>query len=221
LTTVLPADGQDPGIRTGKERLMTRNALGYAARLRQQTAEAHERQTQAMLTPLVESLTHPEEACRRAAVEHILQVCRPPVLGRLVDLLVNRLGRGGVARRGQVVAALVAFGPPVLPALTERFKRGRGPAAQFDVLAALGQMTSKLTGDRIADLLLQVGILGLFAAGGSVKPGIKQTIAQVQRDLRNLLKPVPRARYERLKEAGSPPGAAPDAAAGLPDLTVT
>jgi hypothetical protein len=221
LTTVLPADGQDPGIRTDKERLMTRNALGYAARLRQQTAEANERQTQEQLTPLVEALTHPEEASRRAAVRQALQVCQPPILGKLMDLLVDRLGRGGVARRGPVIASLVAFGPPVLPALIQRFRRGRGPAAQLDVLAALRQMTPRLTSYQIADLLLEVGILGLFAAGGSVKRAIKETIAQVQRDLRNLLKPVPRARYERVQEASSPPGAAPDAAAGLPDLTVT
>jgi hypothetical protein len=200
---------------------MTRNALGDAARLRQQTAEADERQIQEQLTPLVEALTHPEEASRRAAVRQALQVCQPPVLGKLMDLLVDRLGRGGVARRGPVIAALVAFGPAVLPALIQRFRQGRGPAAQLDVLAALRQMTPRLTSYQIADLLLEVGILGLFAAGGSVKRALKETmIAQLQQDLRDLLKPAPRARYERVQEAGSPPGAAQDAAAGLPDLTV-
>jgi hypothetical protein len=197
---------------------MTRNALGDAARLRQQTAEEHERQTQEQLTPLVEALTHPEEASRRAAVEHVLQVCQPPVLSKLIDLLVDRLGRGGVARRGPVIAALVAFGPPVLPALIQRFRRGRGPAAQLDVLAALRQLTPRLTGHQLTDLLLEVGILGLFAAGGSVKRALKETIAQVQREL---VKRALKARPERFKDPGSPLGAAPDAAAGLPDLTVT
>jgi hypothetical protein len=82
-------------------------------------------------------------------------------------------------------------------------------------------MTPRLTSGRIADLLLEVGVLGLFAAGGSVKRAIKETIAQLQHDLRDLLKPAPRARHERVKEPGSPPRATPDAVAGLPDWTVT
>jgi hypothetical protein len=82
-------------------------------------------------------------------------------------------------------------------------------------------MTPRLTGGRIADLLLEVGVLGLYAAGGSVRRAIKETIAQLQHDLRDLLKPAPNVRYAPVQEAGSPPGAAPDAAAGLPDWTVT
>jgi hypothetical protein len=195
-----------------------KKTLSLAGQALRRRREESERRIQAQLTPLVQGLTDPDESRRRAAVEHVLRACLPVVVGQLIDRLVDRLGRGGAARRNRVIASLVDFSSRALPALIERFRRGRGPAAQLDVLAALRRMTPRLTSYQLADLLLEVGVLGLFAAGGSVRRALKETIAQLQHDLRDLVKPAPRARYERVQEAGSPPGAAPDAAAGLPGL---
>jgi hypothetical protein len=135
-------------------------------------------------------------------VEHVLRSCLPPVIGMLIDRLVDRLGCGGEARRAQAIASLVEFGSRALPAITLRFQRARGPAAQLDVLAVLRRMAPGLTSDQIADLLLDVGLFGLFAANGAVKCSIKEAILQLQRDL---VKPAPKARPERVKETGCSP----------------
>jgi hypothetical protein len=201
-----------------KESLMTRKALAYAAGLQQQKAEDQEQRIQQQLTPLLEAVTDADDACRRAAIEHVLRVCLPIVISKLIDRLAELLGRGGAARRSRAIASFSEFGPQALPALIQRFKKARGPATQTDVLAALRQMSPGLTSDRIADLLLDVGILGLFATGGTVKRGITATIAHLQRDL---VRPTPKANPERVKEPTGSPGGAPDAASGLPDVNVT
>src|SRR5262250_2308047 len=79
---------------------------------------------QERLTPLVEALVHPDESCRRAAVEHVLRACIPAVIGRLIGGLVDLLGGAGTTQH-QALASLVQFGGRAVPALTLRFMRTR------------------------------------------------------------------------------------------------
>jgi hypothetical protein len=45
---------------------------------------------QERLTPLVETLVHPDESCRRAVVEHVLRTCIPALVARLIERLMER-----------------------------------------------------------------------------------------------------------------------------------
>jgi hypothetical protein len=58
---------------------------------------------------LVEALVHPDESCRRAAVEHIVRTCIPAVIRRLIVRLVGLLDGAGTTRR-QALASLSQFG---------------------------------------------------------------------------------------------------------------
>jgi hypothetical protein len=78
--------------------------------------------THALLTPLVEALAHPDETCRRAAVEHVVRTCIPAVIGRLIERLVDLLDGAGTTRR-QALASLAQSEGRAVTALTLRFTR--------------------------------------------------------------------------------------------------
>src|SRR5215831_7939006 len=61
------------------------------------------------LTPLVEALVHPDETCRRAAVEHVLRTCIPALIRRLIERLMDLLDGAGTTQR-QALASLAQFG---------------------------------------------------------------------------------------------------------------
>src|SRR5262249_41485597 len=63
---------------------------------------------QKKLNPLVEALVHPDESCRRTAVEEVRRTCIPAVVGRLIDRLVEQLGGEGITRC-QALASLAEF----------------------------------------------------------------------------------------------------------------
>jgi hypothetical protein len=91
---------------------------------------------QEKLTPPVEALAHPDEPCRRAAVEHVLRTCLPAVVGRLIERLVDLLGGEGTTRR-QALASLAQLGGRAVPALPLRFPRSRSVALQRGIVEAL------------------------------------------------------------------------------------
>ena len=64
---------------------------------------------QEKLTPLVQALAHPDEPCRRAAVEHVMRNRVPALIARLIDRLVDLLDGDGTTRR-QAIASLAQFG---------------------------------------------------------------------------------------------------------------
>jgi hypothetical protein len=101
---------------------------------------------QAMLGPLVQGLTEPDEPRRQAAVRHVQQTCVPAVLALLIDRLVALLGGSRLVQR-QAVASLVEFGPRALPALTLRFTRSRSAAVQQGIVEALTAVACGLDHD--------------------------------------------------------------------------
>jgi hypothetical protein len=122
---------------------------------------------QERLTPLVEALVHPNESCRRAAVEHVVRTCIPAVIGRLIERLVDLLDGAGTAQR-QALASLAQFGGRAVPALTLRFTRTRSVAMQRGIIEALTRMAPGLKQEERIDLMTEVLALGRSAADASV-----------------------------------------------------
>ena len=123
---------------------------------------------QEKLTPLVEALTHPDESCRKAAVQHVLRTCLPALVARLIYRLVDLLN-GDVTARSQALASLVQFGSRALPTFTLRFTQTRSVAVQRGIVEALTRMAPKLTQAERIDLMVDVLSLEPFAAGDSVR----------------------------------------------------
>jgi hypothetical protein len=122
---------------------------------------------QERLTPLVEALAHPDESCRRAAVEHVVRTCIPTVIGRLIGRLADHLDGGGTAQR-QALASLAQFGGRAVPALTLRFMRTRSVATQRGIVEALTRMAPGLQHTERIDLMTELLALGRFAVDASV-----------------------------------------------------
>jgi hypothetical protein len=132
------------------------------------------------LTPLVEALTDPDEACRRAAIEQVRRTCIPAVVGRLIDRLVGLLG-GEDASRGPALASLAEFGARALPSLTLKFTRTRDAALQRGILETLRRIVPRLkVGDQI-DLLTETMILARFAADEWVSRALAGLVAVARR----------------------------------------
>jgi hypothetical protein len=122
---------------------------------------------QERLTPLVEALVHPDESCRRAAVEHVVRTCIPALITRLIERLMELLGGSGTTQR-QALASLVQFGGRALPILTLRFTRTRSPTKQRAIVEARTRMAPGLKQEERIDLLTEVLALGRFAADAPV-----------------------------------------------------
>jgi hypothetical protein len=122
---------------------------------------------QEKLTPLIEALVHPDESCRRAAVEHLLRTCLPAVIGRLIERLVDILNGAGTTQR-QALASLAQFGGRAVTALTLRFTRARSVAMQRGIVEALTRMSPGLKQAERIDLMTEVLALGRFAADEAV-----------------------------------------------------
>ena len=122
---------------------------------------------QEKLTPLIEALVHPDESCRRAAVEHVVRACIPAVIGRLIGRLADHLDGAGTAQC-QALASLSQFGGRAVPALTLRFTRTRSVILQRGIVEALTQMAPGLTQAERIDLMTEVLALRRFAADASV-----------------------------------------------------
>jgi hypothetical protein len=131
---------------------------------------------QEKLTPLIEALVHPDESCRRAAVEHVLRTCIPAVIGRLIGRLADHLDGAGTIQR-QALASLAQFGGRAVPALTLRFTRTRSVILQRGVVAALTRMAPGLTQAERIDLLTEVLASVRFAADASVGRGLAGLVA--------------------------------------------
>src|SRR5262245_44238173 len=90
---------------------------------------------QERLTPLVEALVHPDESCRRAAVEHVVRACIPAVIGRLIGRLADLLDGAGTAQR-QALASLSQFGEgravPALAGTAQQRRSGSGRRSYGD-----------------------------------------------------------------------------------------
>jgi hypothetical protein len=122
---------------------------------------------QEKLTPLIEALVHPDESCRRAAVEHVLRACVPAVIGRLIGGLVDLLGGTGTTQR-QALTSLSQFGGRAVPALTLRFTRTGSVILQRGIVEALTRMAPGLKQEERIDLMTEVLALGRFAVDASV-----------------------------------------------------
>jgi hypothetical protein len=122
---------------------------------------------QEKLTPLIEALVHPDESCRRAAVEHVVRTCIPAVIGRLIGRLANHLDGAGTTQH-QALASLAQFGGRAVPALTLRFMRTRSVAMQRGIVEALTRMAPGLQLTERIDLMTEVLALTRFAADASV-----------------------------------------------------
>src|SRR5262249_26148184 len=121
---------------------------------------------QEKLTPLVETLVHPDDSCRRAAVVHVLRAFIPAVTGRLIERLVDLLDGAGTTRC-QALASLSQFGGRAVPALTLRFTRTCSVAMQRGIIEALTRMAPGLQLTERIDLMTEVLALGRFAADAS------------------------------------------------------
>jgi hypothetical protein len=122
---------------------------------------------QERLTPLVQALVHPDESCRRVAVEYVVRTCIPALVARLIERLVDLLGGDGTAR-SQALASLAQFGGRVLPMLTLRFERTRSVAMQRGIVEALTRMAPGLKQAERVDLMIEVLALRRFAVDASV-----------------------------------------------------
>jgi hypothetical protein len=122
---------------------------------------------QERLTPLVEALVHPDETCRRAAVEHVVRACLPAVIGRLIGRLADHLDGAGTTQH-QALASLAQFGGRAVTALTLRFTRTRSVILQRGIVEALTHMAPGLKQEERIDLLTEVLALGRFAVDASV-----------------------------------------------------
>src|SRR5262249_25816207 len=135
-----------------------------------------ESQIQERLTPLVEAVVHPDESCRRAAVEHVVRTCIPALVARLLERLVDLLDSVDMAR-SPAPASLAQFGGRAVPALTLRFTRSRSVAMQRGIVEALTRMASGLKQEERLDLLTEVLALGRFAADASVRQDLAGLLA--------------------------------------------
>ena len=131
-------------------------------RQRREAAEA-EKRLQRRLTPLVQALTEPDEPQRRAAAEHVLQVCLPAVVARLADRLVGLLRTGGGTARRQAAVSLVQFGARSLPALVVKFTKARGAGKQLAIAEVLYGIAPGLGQDERVKLLADLMLLARFA----------------------------------------------------------
>jgi hypothetical protein len=128
------------------------------------------------LTPLVEALVHPDESCRKAAVEHVVRACIPAVIGRLIGRLADLLDGAGTTQR-QALITLAQFGGRAVTALTLRFTRTRSVILQRGIVAALTRMAPGLQLTERLDLMTEVLALGRFAADASVSRGLAGLLA--------------------------------------------
>jgi hypothetical protein len=119
------------------------------------------------LTPLVEALVHPDESCRKAAVEHVLRACIPAVIGRLIGRLADHLDGAGTTQH-QALASLAQFGSRAVPALTLRFVRTRSVATQRGIVAALTRMAPGLKLAERIDFMTEVMTLTKFAGDATL-----------------------------------------------------
>jgi hypothetical protein len=122
---------------------------------------------QEKLTPLVETLVHPDESCRLAAVEHVVRTCIPAVIRRLIGRLADHLDGAGTTQR-QALASLSQFGGRAVPALTLRFTQTRSVNLQCGIVEALTRIAPGLKQEQRIDLMTEVLALGRFAADASV-----------------------------------------------------
>ena len=135
---------------------------------------------QERLTPLVEALVHPDESCRKAAVEHVVRACIPAVIGRLIGRLADLLDGAGTTQR-QALITLAQFEGRAVPALTLRFMRTRSVATQRGIVAALTRMAPGLKQAERIDLMTEVLALGRFAADASVSRDLAGLLAVARR----------------------------------------
>jgi hypothetical protein len=131
---------------------------------------------QEKLTPLVEALVHPDESFRWAAVEHVVRICVPALVARLIDRLVDLLDGAGTARH-QALASLAQFEGRALPILTLRFTLTCSVARQRGIVEALTRMAPGLNQEERIDLMIEVMSLVRFAVDESVRRGLAGLLA--------------------------------------------
>ncbi|MDB5307693.1 MAG: hypothetical protein JWO38_1895 [Gemmataceae bacterium] len=152
--------------------------------------EAAEARIRAALAPLIDHLLDPDGAIREVVVRHVLAVCHPVVIGRVVDDLVMRVAEG---ESGIAAAALAGFGARAIPALSLRFTRSRNAAVQARLAGVVVRMAPGLTTSAGVDLMTELVIWTGFAAGPAVQARVGEAIAAVRAGLASPPPPGPRA----------------------------
>jgi hypothetical protein len=133
------------------------------------------------LTPLVQALLNPDDACRRKVVGHVQQTCIPAVIGRLIRRLVDFLGSGNEDARPHAIASLAQFGEQALPALTHEFTLTRSAALQQDIIQLLLQIAPRLDQDQRCDFMTEMIALGRFGTDESIELGFRKLAAVLRR----------------------------------------
>jgi hypothetical protein len=163
------------------QRHTLRQRLNYAAQLQRQKQVESEKRLQAALAPMVEALTHGDDACRQAAVGTVLQTCVPTVLGLLIDRLADLLGRDGESGH-QAAASLVQLGARSVPALTRRFSRARSAAVQRQAVEVLGKIGRDLEPEDRCELMSELMILTRHAVEDSIRQDLAELIGVLRRE---------------------------------------
>jgi hypothetical protein len=125
---------------------------------RDRQAAAFERSVARQLRPFVDLLTHEDDGRRREALAHVLRIALPPVLRRIVGLLVRVLeGPEGTASR-QAAASLADMGEVAAPALRYALLTARSAQGQVRLAEVLGVIGRALSPRRRVPIQLDLAV---------------------------------------------------------------
>jgi hypothetical protein len=125
---------------------------------RDRKAAAFEETVARQLRPFVDLLTQEDDGPRREALARVLLIAEPPVLRRIIDLLLRRLnGPEGPASR-RAAACLADLGEAAAPALRHALFNARGAQNQVRVAEVLGAVGRALSPRRRVQIQMDLAI---------------------------------------------------------------